>query len=234
VGSLVLLGVLASAPSKELDWKDATAVIDGKTIHYQVLASETPWIHRGLLTAQLGAETENTVYIGIDVYGHVYVVAGRRRYDPGFFDEEPNFNAHSDLLDEGIIIAISDEKSVIKNDIIKFLDEHGPPRSLDCTSGACKLFNEATDLKLNHQSLSALLPHTLVEKLLGGELSTINGAKVSTKLMVVGPSSLENAIGAVRYREKRELLHLGFRFFGAVSKPKEATQCLIDMVTPGR
>lgn len=180
-------------------WDDVKVLVSQMTIYDRqvtVRRVERSELIRGrtIFAENLGGD--DAFFVGLNSAGHMYLVANVYRYDGKLAFEKPQLNTRSSLLDRGLVIRIADPEGKIQDQIIAYFRQKGPPRSLDCAAGVCKLVSEAAGIELAQNVRQRVLPHELMRQLITQGVRGTDGRRQQTQLFVIGNAEPQTVLQA--------------------------------------
>lgn len=183
----------------------------------QALRVKSSDLKKGLIsTAKLAPE--KAVFIGIDPYGHMYIVAGKYRFDGNMF-LKPSSLRSVNFLSQGIVIRIEDQDGAILNNVVNYLRNGATSSGLTCVGDACTIINQATDLNVNDERLYTNFPVRFLRQVIehGFTSQTANGLDV--QIIVIGDSDPKSLIRSMSSRTNRAGIKLGLVGAALLSLP---------------
>lgn len=186
--------------------------IRGTTIHYWRSS------RRNMRKSDLVKE-EPAIFLGVDGEGHTYLVAGKYRYDGELFRTQPTLR-ESGALSEGLVVRIPDPGGVNTKKIERYLESQGPPKSLTCVSGVCKILsNSGTDISLSRNYVDAFLPSQLLTTLAKRGVVNSKGESMDIEMIILGNKQSMRSIqdrALSRTQEKASVILAIATFLGIV------------------
>ena len=129
------------------------------------------------------------VFVGFSQNGHIYVVAGDRRYDPDFFFRRNGISSKA-LLSRGLVVRISHSHHNLSQHMGSYIpkDDH-LPHVFNCVEGTCRLLNAGLLSSLELKPKTTLYPQSLLRHLL--QLPQQEGAgELQVDLLFLGEGEL--------------------------------------------
>ena len=183
-------------------------------IQYQRVSSKH--LKQGQLKADL-IDDRDVVFIGLNMKGHMYIVADGYRYDykgRSFF-KSAAARKNNNLLTRGIVIKLDDYTGEIAAGVEEFFAKNEGAKAISCIKGSCRAVSESGVVNFNDNGMSSLLPSNFLKNYI------VNGVEGS-ELFVLGDKSLSHITQHLRSRTNEELyqfsLH-GFLYSGLVLTP---------------
>ena len=152
-------------------------------------------------------DNDKAIFIGIAENSHMYIVAGRYRYDGDFLISEPSIS-YSEKLSEGVVIRLEDSDGSLKKSLVEYFNAGNRPRSVDCVSGVCSIISRVSQMKVNESTLRTLFPQVFLRKVLQHGFTKPNGEEIGVQLLVVGDERIEDLVRKMQTRSLVEIAKL--------------------------
>ena len=168
----------------------------GSNLKYSKISSSQ--LKNGKLFASK-LESEDSIFIGFGLDGHVYMTVGKKRYDGDLFYRSPSLRKQ-DTLSEGIVLKIKYQDNQIPQKITEYLEEGKIPRSLTCVQGVCNV--------LDDDEISAILPHKLFKKIIQQSRQSSNGKQI--EVFNLGDQNFQDTYSSIFTNSTSIRLNLSF------------------------